>query len=177
MSALAVVSGSEDSTVADLDLVAGVRAGDDRAFEQLFLRYQPRIAAYVAGMVRDHARAEDITQEVFLSALRRLRDGTDREIQFRPWIYEIAKNKCIDAYRRGRHTVEVSFDAHEALAADDHGRLAGPRADARRGGGGQARARQPVRRVRRTLARCTTTSSSCASSKASPTGRSATVSG
>jgi len=125
---LAVATGSEDSTVADLDLVAGVRAGDDRAFEQLFLRYQPRISAYVAGMVRDHARAEDITQEVFLSALRRLRDGTDREIQFRPWIYEIAKNKCIDAYRRGRHTVEVSFDAHEALGADDHGRLAGPRA-------------------------------------------------
>ncbi len=130
MSALAVVSGSEDSTIADLDLdlVAGVRAGDDRAFEQLFLRYQPRISAYVTGMVRDHARAEDITQEVFLSALRRLRDGTDREIQFRPWIYEIAKNKCIDAYRRGRHTVEVSFDAHEAVAAEDHGRLAGPRA-------------------------------------------------
>ena len=127
MSALAVVAGSEDREVADLDLVAGVRAGDDRAFEQLFQRYQPRIAAYVGGMVRDHARAEDITQEVFLSALRRMRDGTDREIQFRPWIYEIAKNKCIDAYRRGRHTVEVSFDAHEALGADEHGRLAGPR--------------------------------------------------
>ena len=127
MSALAVVTGSEDRAVDDLELVAGVRAGDDRAFEQLFQRYQPRIAAYVGGMVRDHARAEDITQEVFLAALRRLRDGTDREIQFRPWIYEIAKNKCIDAYRRGRHTVEVSFDAHEAVGADDHDRLAGPR--------------------------------------------------
>ncbi|MEY2514973.1 MAG: hypothetical protein QOJ89_2331, partial [bacterium] len=34
----------------DLDLVAAVRAGDDRAFEILFLRYQPRIAAYVGGM-------------------------------------------------------------------------------------------------------------------------------
>src|SRR3954463_13297399 len=124
MSALAVVAGSEDREVADLDLVAGVRAGDDRSFEHLFQRYQPRIAAYVAGMVRDHARAEDITQEVFLSALRRMRTGsaTDREIQFRPWIYEIAKNKCIDAYRRGRHAVEVSFDAHEALGTDDHGR-------------------------------------------------------
>ena len=113
--------------MSDLELVAGVRAGDDRAFEQLFARYQPRIGAYVAGMVRDHARAEDITQEVFLSALRRMRDGSDHEIQFRPWIYEIAKNKCIDAYRRGRHMVEVSFDAHEALGADEHSRLAGPR--------------------------------------------------
>ncbi len=127
MSVSAVVTGSEDRAVADLDLVARVRAGDERAFEQLFVRYQPRIEAYVAGMVRDHARAEDITQEVFLSALRRLRDGSEREIQFRPWIYEIAKNKCIDAYRRGRHGIEVSFDAHDAVGADEHGRLASPR--------------------------------------------------
>ena len=83
-------------------------------------------------MVRDHARAEDITQEVFIAALRRMREDTQREIQFRPWIYEIAKNKCIDAYRRRRHTVEVSFDAQDAIAADEHRRLAEPSADARR---------------------------------------------
>ena len=127
MSSLAVVNGCGDRTAADLELVAGVRTGDDRAFEELYRRYQPPIAAYVAGMVRDHALVEDVTQEVFLSALRRLRDGSEREIQFRPWIYEIAKNKCIDAYRRRRHTIEVSFDAHEAIGADEHGRLAGPR--------------------------------------------------
>ena len=127
MSALAVATGSEDRELEDLELVAAARAGDDRAFEALFLRYQPRIAAYVAGMVRDHGRAEDITQEVFMSALRRLRDGDDeREIVFRPWIYEIAKNKCIDSYRRGRDTTELSFDAHDQIGAAEHGRLAEP---------------------------------------------------
>ncbi|MDQ3723496.1 MAG: sigma-70 family RNA polymerase sigma factor, partial [Actinomycetota bacterium] len=110
----------------DLDLITGVRAGDDRAFEILFLRYQPRIAAYVGGMVRDHGRAEDITQEVFISALRRLREDDEREILFRPWIYEIAKNKCIDAYRRGRNTTELSFDANDQVGAAEHGRLAEP---------------------------------------------------
>ena len=50
------------------------RRGDDRAFEQLYARYQRRIAAYVYGMVSDHGRAEDITQEVFISALRRMRE-------------------------------------------------------------------------------------------------------
>ena len=125
MSALAVVSRSADHVGDDLDLVAGVRAGDDRAFEALFLRYQPRITAYVRGMLHDHGRAEDITQEVFMSALRRMRE-TDSEIAFKPWIYEIAKNACIDAWRRSRNTNEVSFDAHDALGADDHGRLAEP---------------------------------------------------
>ncbi len=126
MSALAVATGPEDRQAEDLDLVAAVRAGDDRAFEVLFVRYQPRIAAYVAGMVRDHGRVEDITQEVFLSALRRLRSDDEREILFRPWIYEIAKNKCIDAYRRGRNATEVSFDAHDQIGAAEHGRLAEP---------------------------------------------------
>ena len=77
-------------------LVAAVRRGDDRAFERLYERYQRRIAAYVFGMVNDHGRAEDITQEVFVSALRRMRE-TERPIAFKPWIYEIAKNACIDA--------------------------------------------------------------------------------
>jgi RNA polymerase sigma factor (sigma-70 family) len=124
-SALAVVSRPADQDGDDLDLVAGVRAGNERAFEALYVRYQRRITAYVRGMVQDHGRAEDITQEVFMSALRRMRE-TDAEIVFKPWIYEIAKNACIDAWRRSRNTNEVSFDAHDALGADDHGRLAGP---------------------------------------------------
>ncbi len=112
MSALAIVTKPADQSTDDLALVAAVRAGDDRAYELLFVRYQARIAAYVRGMVRDHGRAEDITQEVFISALRRLRQ-TDSPIAFKPWIYEIAKNACIDAFRRSRHANEVSFDADE----------------------------------------------------------------
>jgi len=125
MSALAVVTRPTDQGTDDLDLVAGVRARDDRAFELLFLRYQPRIAAYVRGMVHDPGRAEDITQEVFMSALRRMRE-TDREIAFKPWIYEIAKNACIDSFRRSRCRDEISFDAQDALGADDVARLAHP---------------------------------------------------
>ena len=142
-----------------------VRRGDDRAFEPLYARYQRRIAAYVLGMVKDHGRAEDITQEVFVSALRRMRE-TDRPIAFKPWIYEIAKNACIDAVpplparrggllrRRGRPRA---------------GRLRPPRRrrpDARRRGRRQAGARPPLRRVRRPVRDRTTRSSCCASSRA-----------
>jgi RNA polymerase sigma factor (sigma-70 family) len=115
----------------DHQLVTAVRRGDDRAFEQLYTRYQRRIAAYVCGMVKDYGRAEDITQEVFVSALRRMRQ-TERPIAFKPWIYEIAKNACIDAYRRGRRAEEVSFDSDDRLSPSDHGRLVatGPGPDA-----------------------------------------------
>src|SRR6201991_2916748 len=76
-------------------------------------------------MVHDHGRAEDITQDVFMSALRRMRK-TDAPIVFKPWVYEIAKNACIDAFRRSRRAEEVSYDADEGLAPADHSRLASP---------------------------------------------------
>ncbi len=123
MSSTAVATRPTSEHTDDLDLVAAVRAGDDRAFEHLYARYQRRICAYVRGMVHDHGRAEDITQDVFVSALRRMRE-TDREIVFKPWIYEIAKNACIDAFRRSRRTEEVSFDAHDAIGAGEQHRLA-----------------------------------------------------
>src|SRR5205807_10123261 len=91
----------------DGELVAAVRRADDRAFEELYARYHRRISSYIFGMVKDHARAEDLTQEVFMSALRRMRD-TDRAIAFKPWVYEIAKNACIDQFRRARRDEEVS---------------------------------------------------------------------
>src|SRR5215208_4962144 len=87
----------------DHRLVRAVRSGDDRAFEALYTRYQRRIASYVYGMVKDYGRAEDVTQEVFVSALRRMRQ-TERPIAFKPWVYEIAE---------------------DGLAPNDYGKLVG----------------------------------------------------
>jgi RNA polymerase sigma factor (sigma-70 family) len=106
----------------DIELVSAVRKGDDRAFERLYERYHRRIAAYIYGMVNDYGRAEDIAQDVFMSALRRMRE-TDRPIAFKPWVYEIAKNACIDQFRRSRRSEEVSYDAENSLGAADYGRL------------------------------------------------------
>ena len=106
----------------DAELVAAVRRGDDIAFAELYSRYSHRIGAYVHGMVGDHGRAEDITQEIFIAALRRMR-ATERPIAFKAWIYEIAKNACIDNFRRSRRTQEVSLDADDTLSSADRGRL------------------------------------------------------
>ena len=86
-----------------------VRRGEDSAFEQLFARYRTRIWTYSSRILGDADRAEDVTQEVFISVLRRLRD-TERPIAFKPWVYQIAKNACIDELRRTRRSQEVPFD-------------------------------------------------------------------
>src|SRR4051812_26049238 len=112
------------ATASDTDLVAGVRAGDDSAFEELYRRYQRRIASFIRRVVRDEARAEDVTQEAFMSALRRLR-ATDSEIAFKPWIYEIARNAAIDQWRRSSRAEEVSISQDELLRPGDRSRLVG----------------------------------------------------
>ena len=105
----------------DDQLVAAAQQGSDAAFDALFRRYRERITGYVRGIVSDHARAEDIVQDVFMSALRSLR-ATEREVAFKPWIYEIAKNACIDHLRRSRRATEVSIDS-EDFSPVDEGRL------------------------------------------------------
>ena len=114
-----IATGRETS---DLELVAAVRNGHDAAFEELYERYRPRIASFMRGMVRDAGRAEDLTQEAFVSALRRLRE-TDSEIAFKPWIYRIARNQAIDSHRRSARAEEISMDAERGLRPSDHSRL------------------------------------------------------
>ena len=99
------------------ELVAAIRAGNDRAFEELYSQYSERIFAFILSKVHDHGRAEDIAQEVFISALRRLR-SSDQAITFKPWIYEIAKNACIDEFRRGSRAREVPLESDGEFVVD-----------------------------------------------------------
>jgi RNA polymerase sigma factor (sigma-70 family) len=124
MSAAGIVVVAPVAGSSDTELVARVRAGDDAAFEELFRRYRLRIAAFVHRLVRDEGRAEDVTQEAFLSALRRMR-ATESEIVFKPWIYEIARNAAIDSWRRVSRAEVVSIDHEDQLRPSDRGRLVG----------------------------------------------------
>jgi RNA polymerase sigma factor (sigma-70 family) len=97
----------------EAELVHAVRRGDEQAFGELYERYGRRIFAYVLRMVRDFGRAEDLTQEVFISALRRMRDS-ERAISVKPWLYEIAKNACIDEARRRQRSQEVPIEQEDS---------------------------------------------------------------
>lgn len=89
-------------------LVVEVLGGDSRAFQRLVERHQERIFALVRHYASP-AEVEDIVQETFLKAFRRL-DSFQRQSSFSTWIYRIAVNSSLDYLkRRGRspvHTVE-----------------------------------------------------------------------
>lgn len=105
----------------DEALVAAVRRGDDAAFEHLFRRYHSRVTGYVARMVGCPEHAQEIVQEAFISALRRLRE-TEQAIVFKAWIYGIARNGAIDFLRaRSRRGPEVDFGIVEEFAGASSG--------------------------------------------------------
>lgn len=103
---------SEDT---DKALVRRVQAGDARAFDLLFMRYQHKINNLVARFVRSNEDIEDITQEAFIKAYRAL-PRFRGESAFYTWLYRIAvntaKNHLASASRRLQQ-VEIEADGAE----------------------------------------------------------------
>src|SRR4051812_14200344 len=79
------------------------RAGREEAFRIIHERYHDRLLAYVRHMLRGHADAEDVVQDVFERAYNGLRAG-ERDIAVRPWLYRVAHNRCVDYVRRAPAT-------------------------------------------------------------------------
>jgi RNA polymerase sigma factor (sigma-70 family) len=105
------------SALADEHLVALWRQGEHGAFDTLAARYQTRLLWFCWQILRSKEDAEDALQDVFTSAFNSLLTD-EREIQVRPWLYRIARNRCINQLRRTATVGLDSMDEHPA----DHGR-------------------------------------------------------
>jgi RNA polymerase sigma factor (sigma-70 family) len=90
--------------VGDERLVARVRAGDDDAFEAIYDRYYRSLLAFCRHMLGSRDAAEDALQHSFASAYTAMRGG-DGVIDLRPWLYAIARNRCLSALRAQRDEV------------------------------------------------------------------------
>ncbi|MGI8728011.1 MAG: RNA polymerase sigma factor [Solirubrobacterales bacterium] len=103
-------------------LIRAARRGDERALETLFDAHWTRShrAAYL--VCRDAAAAEDIAQEAFLAAIRRL-DRFDYRRPFAPWLHRIVVNRAIDHARaarlRGQPTDAIELEATAAGRVDE----------------------------------------------------------
>jgi RNA polymerase sigma-70 factor (ECF subfamily) len=94
----------------DVQLMLGVKAGDDTSFELLLQRYRRPLVNFLYRMVRDSASAEDLAQEVFLRVYRARKDYAPNA-KFTTWLFRIATNLALNALRDGRHRqLEVSID-------------------------------------------------------------------
>lgn len=96
---------------ADDRLVALVRTGNDSAFEVLWDRYRARLLAYCRSIVRSAEDAEDVLQDVFVNAHAAM-VADQREIQVRPWLYRIARNRSLNHLRKPVADGQDSMDTH-----------------------------------------------------------------
>ena len=96
----------------DERLVALIRRGHQGAFEALVQRYQPRLLAFCRHMLGSREDAEDVLQEVFAASFNAL-CADDRPINARPWLYRIARNRCLNHLRRPRRAGPDSMDVFE----------------------------------------------------------------
>jgi RNA polymerase sigma factor (sigma-70 family) len=100
----------------DEKLIAMARAGNPGAFETIVDRYQPRLLGFCRQMLGSTEDAEDVLQEVFVNAYRAML-ADEREINLRPWLYRIARNRCLNHLRKPTADAQESMDLVPALEA------------------------------------------------------------
>lgn len=89
---------SGDVKSADLELVGRIRVGDGTAFEQLYQQHSTRLYNLASRMMGAHGEADDLLQDIFLLAYRKL--GSFRgESSLGTWLYRLAMNHCLDVLR------------------------------------------------------------------------------
>ncbi|HLK10493.1 MAG TPA: sigma-70 family RNA polymerase sigma factor [Candidatus Binatia bacterium] len=105
----------------DVALMLRVQAGEQSAFQDLFQKYSPRILQYARRMLASDARAEELTQDVFVQVFR-FRARYRPESRFSTWIFTIATNLCLNELRRPERQLRVDlWDDRQ-----DDGRREGP---------------------------------------------------
>jgi RNA polymerase sigma factor (sigma-70 family) len=105
----------------DERLVALTRRGNQAAYEALVARYQARLLAFCRHMLSSREDAEDVLQEVFAAAFNAML-ADDRPINVRPWLYRIARNRCLNHLRKqtaiGVDSMDIHLAEHGTTTAD-----------------------------------------------------------
>jgi RNA polymerase sigma factor (sigma-70 family) len=93
----------------DEKLIAMARGGNPGAFEAIVDRYQGRLLGFCRQMLGSTEDAEDVLQEVFVNAYKAML-ADEREINLRPWLYRIARNRCLNYLRKPKADSQESMD-------------------------------------------------------------------
>ena len=100
----------------DERLISMARSGNAGAFETIVDRYQGRLLGFCRQMLGSTEDAEDVLQEVFVNAYRAML-ADEREINLRPWLYRIARNRCLNQLRKPTADAQESMDMVPAVEA------------------------------------------------------------
>nr|WP_239482207.1 RNA polymerase sigma factor [Pseudomonas insulae] len=103
----------------DAELLRRYRRGDAEAFAALYARHRLGLFRFLCGLCGDPALAEEVFQDTWLSLIRSQSEQREA-VQFKTWLYQIARNRLIDHWRKsGRHqALHDEYDEQQHGAAD-----------------------------------------------------------
>ena len=100
----------------EVDLVARLQAGDEKAFREIVERFSPKIYRVCYGILRSREDADEIAQEVFVKVYFSIRGFGGRSSLY-SWIYRIAVNECYGFLRKKRIRLVYSSDSQDDMTA------------------------------------------------------------
>jgi RNA polymerase sigma-70 factor (ECF subfamily) len=110
---------SGEPSPTDLELVRGIKAGSDEAFEQMVERYHSRVYSLAYGVLRNAEDAEEATQDAFWTLYRKV--GTfDESRKFFSWFYRVALNSAYSRARRRPVSTVAIEDYLPKFQSDGH---------------------------------------------------------
>ncbi len=99
------------------NLVKRALQGDQMAFTRLYEEYFDKIYRYVVIRIGDRTEAEDMTQQVFLKAVKSISSYKWKGKPFAAWLYRIAHNQVVDYLRKKKKQPATLLD--ESLVSSD----------------------------------------------------------
>jgi RNA polymerase sigma-70 factor (ECF subfamily) len=111
------------------NLVRRAKEGDQEAFAQLYEDYFDKIYRYVAIRIGDRMEAEDITQQVFLNAIKALSSFKWKGVPFSAWLFRIAHNQVVDYLRKKSRRPTVALEESLVASDDDPQQIVGRKMD------------------------------------------------
>jgi len=104
----------------EVELIQGLRNGDEAAFKFLVKNYQDRVYNTAIGIVQNAEDAEDVAQEVFIQVFRSIHSFKE-ESKLSTWIYRITTSRALDLLRSRKSKKRFGFlqrlfgDSNETL--------------------------------------------------------------
>ena len=104
--------------VPDGVLVGQAESGDQRAFELLVGRYHCPLMSYIRIFLNDDDQVSDVLQHVYLQLYVSL-PILQTNVSLKRWLFQVARNRCLDELRRRRRRAEVPFSTFEREVGEE----------------------------------------------------------
>ena len=105
----------------DIVIIQKIKQGEINLYKQLIDKYQGALFVMVMNIIKHRETAEDIVQDVFLSAYIHLKTFDPALAEFSTWLFQIARNRCFNEIKKKKEVGMSDIDSHPCInnPADD----------------------------------------------------------